>query len=30
MNRKMQQHQEKYGNYLKLIAANEPNVIITN
>ena len=22
MNRKMQQHQERYGNYLKLIAAN--------
>ena len=30
MNRKMQQHQERYGNYLKLITANEPDVIITN
>ena len=30
MNRKMQQHQERYGNYLKLIAASEPDVIITN
>lgn len=30
MNRKMQQHQERYGHYLKLIAANEPDVIITN
>ena len=30
MNKKMQQHQERYGHYLKLIAANEPDVIITN
>lgn len=30
MNKKMQLHQEKYGHYLKLIAANEPDVIITN
>lgn len=30
MNKKMQLHQEKYGQYLKLIAANEPDVIITN
>jgi hypothetical protein len=26
----MQQHQERYGHYLKLISANEPDVIITN
>ena len=30
MNRQMQDHQLKYGRYLKLIAANEPDVVITN
>lgn len=30
MNRKMQLYQERYGHYLKLIANNEPDVIITN
>lgn len=30
MNRKMMEHQQRYGNYLKLIAMNEPDVIITN
>ena len=30
MNKKMQDHQEKYGTYLKLIAKNEPDVVITN
>lgn len=26
----MMEHQQRYGNYLKLIAMNEPDVIITN
>lgn len=26
----MQEHHEKFGHYLKLIAKNEPDVIITN
>lgn len=30
MNKQMQDHQLKYGRYLKLIAANEPDVVITN
>ena len=30
MNRKMQEHQEKYGAYLRMISENEPDVVITN
>jgi hypothetical protein len=30
MNRKMLEHQERYGSYLRLIAKNEPDVVITN
>ena len=30
MNRKMQEHQEKYGDYMRQIAKNEPDVVITN
>ncbi len=26
----MQEHQERYGYYLKLINKNEPDVVITN
>ncbi len=30
MSKKMQEHQERFGHYLKLIAKNEPDVVITN
>lgn len=30
MNKEMQNHQLKYGRYLKLISLNEPDVVITN
>lgn len=30
MNRQMQEHQEKYGDYMRQIAKNEPDVVITN
>ena len=30
MNRKMLEHHERYGHYLKEIAKNEPDVVITN